>query len=806
MANSDKPLPKVVYLNESKFRDAMLGLRRRGSAHQRAYDKACSLITGLSYGVEELNKLTNNGESRIKHCRKYDLSNDAHRLVTVQTDGYIYLLHVGTHEEVEKWLDRNRGLTITGHTKTKEIRVTHITRSETEGPRESAGLNPAAITDENLSYLKRIDFDVREFVPQGFLAKQLEALNENSTDAEIEEITVHIAESDPKVGYLLLDVLLELRAGNKGAAMARIDEYRGQAKDLATDAGLEAQAIASDVNSDKAVVLTGLSEEEIKKLFAPDRFQDWMLFPHPEQKRIAEKDFDRPALLTGVSGSGKTCVVVHRAKYLAAKYPGETILMLTLSRSLNRLVQSLLEALCDEGHRSNIRVMAFYDYFERLVKHFGPGKYLKQLRHISINHVEGGHVRKTIDRVDKSTFAREFDPLSRETLDDTWELFLDQSYVQTLLARLTERVRAYDLNVDVEKYLREEITLVRSAVATSSRRDAYLELDRAGRAIRFDEKSRQLVLDLLLLYEETMLSGGLLDELSLTLTVLPHFTELNVLPPELRFRCLLVDEFQDFSTRDLALLRRIAPVADNGLFLTGDTVQRILVKDLRLGAVGLDIIGSSWERIKKNYRNSKQILKAASRLANVYGEEAKRQRVEIEVLDPELAERETSKPLAIVVPEGGEVAAAYELARECLAVGSAIPWAICIATAAPEEIPIKKILESRPADFPVQVDPLTGDYTRNRDTMTVGTIADVKGVEFAMIIIVGCGAKVLPPTDGCAEEAWRHALRLYVAMTRGRDQVALLYSGEPSKFLGVMREDLEWQEKLEPGRPAASEP
>ena len=312
MGASDKPIPKVVYLNESKFRDAMLSLRRRGSHHQRAYDKACSLITGLSYGVEELNKLTNHGENRIKHCRKYDLSNDAHRLVTVHTDGHIYLLHVGTHEEVEKWLDRNRGLTITAHTKTNEIRVTHISRAETEGPRESGGLNLTAITDANVPYLKRLDFDVREFVPQAFLVRQLESLNENSTDTEIEEIAVHIAESDPKIGYLLLDILLELRAGNKGAALARIDEYRGQAKDLATDAGLEVRAIASEVNSDKALVLTGLSEEEIKKLFAPDRFQDWMLFPHPEQKRIAEKDFDRPTVLTGVSGSGKTCVVVRR--------------------------------------------------------------------------------------------------------------------------------------------------------------------------------------------------------------------------------------------------------------------------------------------------------------------------------------------------------------------------------------------------------------------------------------------------------------------------------------------------------------
>ena len=796
MGNST--IPKVVYLNESKFRDAMLNMRRRGGAHQRAYEKACTLITGLSYGVEELNKLTNHGETRIQHCRKYDLSNDAHRLVTVQTDGYIYLLNVGTHVEVDKWLDQNRGLTITAHTETKKIQVTHVTRVEQGGARESTGPNFAASTEENIPYFKRLEgFDVREVVPQSFLAKQLEAMNESTTEDDIQEITAHIAEDDPKVGLMLLDVLLELRGGNKYRALARIEQFRGKAKDVAADAALEAKALASDVNSENLVVLSELDDEEIRKLFAPDKFQEWMLFPHKEQKRIAEKDSEKPVVLTGVSGSGKTCVLVHRARYLARKYPGERILLLTLNRSLCRLLQNLVQALCTPEELKTIQVLAFYDYFERLVRHFGPDSYLDQLRQISINHLEGGHVRRTVDQVDKATFAREYDPLSKETLDDTWSLFLDQPYVQTLLGYFTERVRSYDDWVEVRDYLREELSLVRSAVPTSSRREGYLALERSGRAIRFDERTRQLVLDLLLLYEETMLSGGLLDELSLTLAVLPHLSELNNLPAELGFRCLLVDEFQDLSTRDLALLRRIAANKENSLFLAGDTVQRILVKDLRLGAVGFDIINSSWERIKKNYRNSKQILKAASHLANKYGEEAKSQGVEIEVLDPELAERETSKPLAIAVKEDEEIAVAYQLARECLEVGSAIPWAICIATAAPDELPIKKVLALKPKDFPVQVDALTGDYNRNQDSMTVGSIADVKGFEFAMIIIVGCGAKMLPPTNGCSDEAWRHALRLYVAMTRGRDQTALLYSGEPSKFLEVMRDDLEWQERLQ---------
>jgi superfamily I DNA/RNA helicase len=80
--------------------------------------------------------------------------------------------------------------------------------------------------------------------------------------------------------------------------------------------------------------------------------------------------------------------------------------------------------------------------------------------------------------------------------------------------------------------------------------------------------------------------------------------------------------------------------------------------------------------------------------------------------------------------------------------------------------------------------------------MTVGTISEVKGFEFSMVIIVGCGANLLPPTDGCRDEAWRHALRLYVAMTRGRDQVALIYADKPSKFLDVMRAELEWQSRV----------
>jgi hypothetical protein len=56
---------------------------------------------------------------------------------------------------------------------------------------------------------------------------------------------------------------------------------------------------------------------------------------------------------------------------------------------------------------------------------------------------------------------------------------------------------------------------------------------------------------------------------------------------------------------------------------------------------------------KKNYRNSRQILRAASRLASHYGKMASALSEEIEVLDPELAQRETNPPIVLKTDNQG---------------------------------------------------------------------------------------------------------------------------------------------------------
>src|SRR5690606_20475214 len=96
--------------------------------------------------------------------------------------------------------------------------------------------------------------------------------------------------------------------------------------------------------------------EGLRRFMRSARYRDWMLFMHPDQDRLVEEDYEGPAKLVGVSGSGKTCVVVRRAVRLAEKHDREHILVLTLNRALAQLIDELVTACSPEEVRARIHV------------------------------------------------------------------------------------------------------------------------------------------------------------------------------------------------------------------------------------------------------------------------------------------------------------------------------------------------------------------------------------------------------------------------------------------------------------------
>jgi hypothetical protein len=63
------------------------------------------------------------------------------------------------------------------------------------------------------------------------------------------------------------------------------------------------------------------------------------------------------------------------------------------------------------------------------------------------------------------------------------------------------------------------------------------------------------------------------------------------------------------------------------------------------------------------------------------------------------------------------------------------------------------------------------------------------------------------PTRGApTDERWRDARRLYVAMTRARDDIVLLYHGEPSPFVKAVGELIAWTTVEEQGLELGGQP
>lgn len=87
------------------------GLRKTGKAGAALAQKATRLIESLASGavrhrLGEVGSYTKYGEGRIRNCRKFDLG-CGFRLITLQRGKKVFVPFLGTHDECQRWLDRN---------------------------------------------------------------------------------------------------------------------------------------------------------------------------------------------------------------------------------------------------------------------------------------------------------------------------------------------------------------------------------------------------------------------------------------------------------------------------------------------------------------------------------------------------------------------------------------------------------------------------------------------------------------------------------------------------------------------------
>lgn len=463
----------------------------------------------------------------------------------------------------------------------------------------------------------------------------------------------------------------------------------------------------------------------------------WRVWLHPLQRKLAyHTGWNGPFRVTGGAGTGKTVTAIHRAKHLAGLVgPDEKVLLTTFTRNLAQTVR------------------------QQLVELAGP----EILTHVDVLNLDAVAQKVLASRQDASQGRR-----YRLVGDD------DPDVRQTWVT-----ARAACSHVWDPDFLQGEWSDVVLALGISDRAE-YLAAPRAGRGVRLSRPQRADVWKAIEQFTTLLYA----DDLMTHTQAAAEAARLLDGSGEARYRHAIVDEAQDLHAAHWRLLRALVPAGTDDLFIVGDAHQRIYGRPLVLSRYGIETRGRS-RRLTVNYRTSREILTWCS---------AVMQGASVDDLEGGGDDLIGARSLfggpdvqLVQTPTNGEIDATVGILKAWHKDG--IDWgemAVVTVTNNAGETTYD-VLSS--AGIPARRQGRDAiDETPNE--VTVLTMHRAKGLEFRAVAITGIGSKQFPPANvgregggDPAEAIQRYRSLLYVAGSRARERLALVWSGTLTTFL-----------------------
>ena len=309
------------------------------------------------------------------------------------------------------------------------------------------------------------------------------------------------------------------------------------------------------------------SEEALKAMLEYPS-EKWRVFLHPTQSEIIRQDYNGPARIVGGAGTGKTVVIVHRAKRLAGECTGdEKILVTTFGNTLKYDIDQRMNELCSETEAEHIDV-------------FTVDKLTMDLS------------RKYLHRV--ITY-----PTSKGlSLTDLWN---------TAMADV-QMTGVFETDFCMDEWR----DVIQSQQVPSL--EDYLTVQRTGRGKQFDRSGREKFWKVAEQYRALCDRKNVRD----ADWAQNQLVEIIRSRPDCRYKTVIVDECQDLRTPALRMLRALAgEQRKNDMYLSGDTRQRIYGGRISLSQCGIQINNRS-RVLKLNYRTTEEIYNFAMQLQKEY--------------------------------------------------------------------------------------------------------------------------------------------------------------------------------------------
>lgn len=490
-------------------------------------------------------------------------------------------------------------------------------------------------------------------------------------------------------------------------------------------------------------------DEEFKRVLFGS-LEDWMLFLAFDQKTIIRREFNGPVRIKGVAGSGKTVIAIHRARYLAKKAQenGKKVLFLTYGNRLPDVLFHLLTQLVGDGS-------SLLDHIECRTIHSWCTSFL--------------HENKVYPKI--------LQEKSRELLKDA----ISKVSRMGVMSKNLEK-RGHDFFEDEIRYIIKGKALKKI--------DDYLSLERSGRGTRLTVDERQAVWKIYEDYQSGLQANNWSDFDDIILQAL-RLVEEGKLGD--KYQSIIVDEIQDLTEATMKLIRAIVQPGMDDLFLVGDGLQKIYPGGYSMNQVGIDITGRG-RILRKNYRNTQQILQAAhAMMEGVQYDDPDGEPEQSEV--PEYSVRQGKPPVLtrFSSPE-----------QEIFWIQTEIDRLVAEGTYSDKDFALLYRMDDPYKDLIINIlsrQHEVVELNKNAETyfgpgIKLTTFHSAKGLEFKVVFVVGVTDGWQVPRDNftySSEEMEDYLAMekrlLYVAMTRARDLLYITCSrGQPSRFLNGIPE------------------
>ena len=641
------------------------------------------------------------------------------RLIVHKTGANLLLCYVDHHDAAYRWAERRR---LETHPRTGAAQIVEIreTVREIEVPRYSE-ITPTGgnVTDD----ARRVFVDVTddELLGYGVPDSWLDDVK-GATEDSLLELTEHLPEE-------AAEALLELATG--GSPMRPVPPIHVGVMERSPPA-YSSPAPDPFAHPDAQRRFRAMEDAEELRLALDYPWEKWIVFLHPAQRRIVERDYGGPARVAGSAGTGKTVVALHRAVHLARTHPDARVLLATFSEALAAELRVRLTRLISSEPRlaERLEVHSVSGIARRLHEaNLGPPKL-----------VAANEIRKLLDRSAKEIEGHRF---SSAFLRSEWINVVDAWQLETW--------------------------------------EDYRDVARLGRKTRLAESQRAILWSIFSRVRAALAERDLLTEPGMFRRLERHLSSARHVP----FEYCVIDEAQDVGVSELRLLSVLGGDRPNGLFFAGDLGQRIFQTPFSWLSLGVDVRGRSWT-LHINYRTSHQIRRQADRLlpneiADVDGVTEQR-RSTISVFNgPE--------PLLRVLSSEEEESACIADWLRARRTEGYEPHEIGVFVRS--EAQMKRALLGiegaalSAVDLSVHAGGVSG-------SVALGTMHLAKGLEYRAVVVVACDDEILPlqeRIENIADEAdledvydtERHLL--YVACTRARDRLLVTGVDPGSEFL-----------------------